>query len=741
MIPKKKYDIIKFIFTISLFSLFIFLISFKLLGGLIGYGDYPYYFSNNHSGFFYLWSDSMLGNSLAGFIFGFPIISQFPYFFRILGLSDNIISYLLNFVPILITSLTTYYIIKKISGNAMFGYFSGLFIIMNNFILEQLIFWPGHYFYNVISLIILFYISYNIYMFGLTWRTCIYLILNSILIIHPFFLVMYISYLFLFFIFYFFFIRKNIFSFLFVIILGTLSIHFYWLIPFISNLFNQSVQNIYNGNQSPILYGYMSMANYVNLFNYFNYIGTLALKLHQGTLQYFFYFGLLCSIAFVLIKSKTKGNTNIYIIFLASIYLIFFTLALGPNSKLTGNLWMWAFNNVPGFGFFRSFTRFLIISLISVIFLFAVFIKQWILRIEYKNFIFLCGIILLIYTNLIFLTGDLAGTIGKAEIPQEYVNINEKYFSNDSNKFSIISYPNTPYESYTWSVNKNIQVFPQIIYFNLYFFSKPIAYNGFAFFLDQKNNLFKKVFAFNYNFEYYNEFDQDLSSLNIRYVIVHKDLFDVLNIDKKVEYEKYYEYFKNNQKYILKEDNEYYALFEIKNFQPLLRGNSIFFKSINPTKYKLYIKNMTSVQDISFMRSFHNEWKLYLKPMPTNSWCQELEDYKNTNIIECQHTKNFFESEELSYLYQKPIFDNTHKIVYEYANGWTIDPKYIKKNFSKEYYKENPDGSIDIELILYFKPQSYFYLGLIISSLTLLICSVYLIYHWRKRTSILIAII
>jgi hypothetical protein len=49
-------------------------------------------------------------------------------------------------------------------------------------------------------------------------------------------------------------------------------------------------------------------------------------------------------------------------------------------------------------------------------------------------------------------------------------------------------------------------------------------------------------------------------------------------------------------------------------------------------------------------------------------------------------------------------------------------------------YKENPDGSIDVELTLYFKPQSYFYLGIIISGTTLILCLGCLGYaFYRKR--------
>jgi hypothetical protein len=59
-------------------------------------------------------------------------------------------------------------------------------------------------------------------------------------------------------------------------------------------------------------------------------------------------------------------------------------------------------------------------------------------------------------------------------------------------------------------------------------------------------------------------------------------------------------------------------------------------------------------------------------------------------------------------------------------NSFVIDPRYIRQNLPASAYKVNPDGSIDIELTSYFKPQSYFYVGLIVSGATLLVCLGYL---------------
>jgi len=118
--------------------------------------------------------------------------------------------------------------------------------------------------------------------------------------------------------------------------------------------------------------------------------------------------------------------------------------------------------------------------------------------------------------------------------------------------------------------------------------------------------------------------------------------------------------------------------------------------------------------------------------------CQSSEVFKYASVTECQNNEKFFEGEELSYLYKKPILDDTHKMVNDYANQWTIDPDYIKANFNKSYYQqicevENPDGSIDVELILYFKVQSYFYLGLAISGIVLIFCAGYLIFTVVKK--------
>ena len=166
---------------------------------------------------------------------------------------------------------------------------------------------------------------------------------------------------------------------------------------------------------------------------------------------------------------------------------------------------------------------------------------------------------------------------------------------------------------------------------------------------------------------------------------------------------------------------------------PLIFSNDLSWKKINDTKFSLSLRNLNTAQDLSFLESYDSNWKLYLRKYNINQSCQKTFEYNEGKVVECWSDKKIVESEDFIYLYQKPVFDDTHKTVYNYANQWTISADFIKNNFSPKYYKKNPDGSINIELILYFKPQSYFYLGQIVSLIGFVCCIGYWGFYFIKR--------
>jgi hypothetical protein len=139
-------------------------------------------------------------------------------------------------------------------------------------------------------------------------------------------------------------------------------------------------------------------------------------------------------------------------------------------------------------------------------------------------------------------------------------------------------------------------------------------------------------------------------------------------------------------------------------------NKELVFNRYSLTHYTLPLQNITEKTDIVFSETYSSDWKIQIG---TFNW---INTFTNKNIL---------------------LSDNNHTRKYN-VNVFTIDPEYIKANFDKSMYKENPDGSIDVELTLYFKPQSYFYLGIIISGTTLILCLGYLgytFYHKRKKNS------
>ena len=63
-------------------------------------------------------------------------------------------------------------------------------------------------------------------------------------------------------------------------------------------------------------------------------------------------------------------------------------------------------------------------------------------------------------------------------------------------------------------------------------------------------------------------------------------------------------------------------------------------------------------------------------------------------------------------------------------NSFLISPEEVCKEFA---CTRNASGTYDMSVTLYFRPQSYFYLGLIISGATLLSCLGYLAFAFFRR--------
>ncbi|MEA2020142.1 MAG: hypothetical protein U9M98_00225 [Patescibacteria group bacterium] len=199
---------------------------------------------------------------------------------------------------------------------------------------------------------------------------------------------------------------------------------------------------------------------------------------------------------------------------------------------------------------------------------------------------------------------------------------------------------------------------------------------------------------------------------------------------------------------------------------------NIKFIRVNPTKYKIQVSGATEAYPLVFSESFHDGWKVYADNtdgetdnaerdegkignseedkgygignnitrtfwsvlgrglawitdlfLDNGDYGEEVASYFDGEIREGTHRNTFMEPATFETWGKKPI-EAEHIKVNGYANSWYIDPTRICAD--ADICTENADGSYDMELVVEFFPQRLFYLGLLISSLTLVGCVSYL---------------
>jgi len=320
------------------------------------------------------------------------------------------------------------------------------------------------------------------------------------------------------------------------------------------------------------------------------------------------------------------------------------------------------------------------------------------------------------------------------KIPQEYYDI-RKIINEDSYQLSIISLPYSVVNSINW-VN-----YPKWHYIGIDVLS--MLYNKSYI---SSNTYDHPSAETKLSFKEYNEagivskekFVALLQKFSGKYIILHKDITKdwidnsqtIYNTIKALESNK-----------ILKQldDNDYFTLYELDDnyLMPLISSSKdeIYFQKVSPVEYKIFIPNLKENTTVEFHQSYNAEWGLYMKPKPGINWNDPLKYYKNTKTTEFMPSEKIFKINDLSYIWERPIFDNTHQIVKDYANSWTIDSQFIRENYTDEYYIKNKDGSIAVEMVIYFRPQSYFYGGFMCDIFLTILSVGYLsgYFFWNKK--------
>jgi len=712
-----------------LYFIFYYIYFNHLKDGLNNYWDWTFPYFSEHVKNFFLWQYL----SWIDLGYGAPISYTSDYFFRLLvslmGLVINKPETLLFQILIVLftfSSFGIFLIIRKYRGLGL-SFLVGLICMINPIIFYKLI--AGHLNYFVSFFVFIYFIYFIMNYFQNILRHYIIISLLFAFIgaqIQFFiFIAIFLGIYFL--------INKDKFSLKYSVlsIFIVIAVNLIWLSNFILGVRSLSETSEIAKSQT------FSAANnpegYINLLNLSFSLFTQIENLYP---YYWLIFFMLLYFIFIISIVRNKSSKSKVYLFLISNLGVFLLMVAGFHNYLY---------SVPIISTFLPMLResahvFPIVFILLIVTIFYILPKKipsiFMVVLSSYFLIFLLSNILIIRNNL--------PQVNYESVRQQFQPF-ESFSRLDQSTYRVLTYPF--FSSYSFNnlvVEKGIKGLAK----SNVGWDSYIIYSGKEYITNPDGVRFKDSLQYKFI-----KSDYDVSLLkkyNIKYIYDFQNIY-TSNFDLYVPASTY-----DNDISIIKNDTEFFDkiiennkgkvklvsenILEIIDYSNRVDGDGDFlFNKINPTKYKIKYKNISENQklDLKFLSTFHKDWNLYLNPIKSNSKdCNVIQEYNNEgkNIKECEHTQKFFEGEELSYLWKQPVFEDSHKLVYDYANQWTIDPEYIKANFDKSYYKENPDGSIDIELALYFKPQSYFYLGIIISGTTLILCLGYLGYtFYRKR--------
>ncbi len=132
-------------------------------------------------------------------------------------------------------------------------------------------------------------------------------------------------------------------------------------------------------------------------------------------------------------------------------------------------------------------------------------------------------------------------------------------------------------------------------------------------------------------------------------------------------------------------------------------------QKVNPTQYNVRIMNAKTPYILNFGESFDKGWKVYITDSSEEDSQFNTLSYFDGDIKENRPQRKVFDNNTLAAVFNPSISEENHFKTNGYSNAW-----YIEKTG-------------DYNLVVFFEPQKYFYLGLVVTTSTLMGFSVVLI--------------
>ncbi|MBI5123445.1 hypothetical protein HZA75_06325 [Candidatus Roizmanbacteria bacterium] len=381
----------------------------------------------------------------------------------------------------------------------------------------------------------------------------------------------------------------------------------YWILPALYSVFNQSITSSINSYTSLPGVKFLSFATLENTMSFLhpNFPENIFGKIYFQRPE----FMILPILAFGSILFKVKKE----MLFFAVIGLVGIFLSKGANDPF-GEIYLFLFQYVPGFGLFRDATKFYILIAISFSILIPFFLESLSSRFNKYKIV----IVLLFAGYLLFIlkpgwSGELNGIFKPKQIPQEYQAL-ETLLKNDKDFGRVLWIPRR--QKYGF-FNPN----------------HPAVNSEVAF----KNKKIDKISL------------EQLTEMSIRYIVVPYDIDGEIFLKDRKYDEKLY------GKTML-EVEEKFALKKIPGFGKLAiyispfdfsrRGlaeskehfwcdceANINYRFINPTEYKVSVSGAKARDRLVFSEGFDNNWVASLASQGETLRAQEFGNGLNSFVL------------------------------------------------------------------------------------------------------------
>lgn len=495
--------------------------------------------------------------------------------------------------------------------------------------------------------------------------------------------------------------KENLFLFLSAVILFGL-LNLYWFLP---TFVNGSISENAILNRGLFGDNFWNLIDVLTLHHPFWSGGKINWFVLQAIPYYFYFIPILAFLGAVVYR---KNNKIIFFLILALIGIFFAKQSDSPFPQV----YLLFYQKVPGFNAFREASKFYLLIIVGYSILIGALAKWIYLNKEIKTISkFLPHILIVIILSLFLLntkpiiSGEIDSLYVSKQIPADYQKIGD-YEKSQEGFFNVLWLPGC--SRWTYYSNQHPAICAESVSGTTW--SKITDFSEVGTSYPKESNLIEIVKK--------EQLKNILKDSSIKYVVVPTK--DLMYGDDLFQYygqaENYIDYL-DQKEFLEKVDigTETTRVYRNKAFNDFIsldqigqsdknKSLNIQHKRVNSSLYKISVSNIAEQQRFKFGQNYDPNWSARLGDFSVIS-SLFAKDYSSSSII-----------------FQKSDFGLTE---------FTIDPNKICQNKKCQI---NSDGSFDIELYLYYKPQSYLWFGLAISAFSLLVILSMLLISLFKKT-------